>query len=43
MIKYNLLSSPCGKIYSSKIIKENCIYFDTNMTYGEDRFFNLKY
>ncbi len=43
MIKYNLLSSPCNKIYSNKIIKENHIYFDTNMTYGEDRYFNLKY
>lgn len=36
-------SSPCAKLYSNSIIKENNICFDTSLNCAEDRDFNLKY
>ncbi len=34
-------SSPCSKIYNSKIIKGNNILFNTNIICGEDMIFNI--
>lgn len=39
----NLINSPCNKIYSSNIIKRNKIYFNENLSLGEDLLFNLDY
>ena len=39
----NLLNYPWNKIYDEKIIKENKIKFEENITLGEDLLFNLKY
>lgn len=39
----NLLNYPWNKIYDAKIIKENKIKFEENITLGEDLLFNLKY
>ncbi|MGM0874214.1 MAG: glycosyltransferase family 2 protein [Bacillota bacterium] len=39
----HLLNSPCNKIYISKIIKDNNIRFDENLSLGEDLLFNLDY
>ena len=39
----NLLNSPCNKIFESKIIKENNILYDINLSLGEDLLFNLQY
>ena len=38
-----LLQSPCAKLYSNKIIKNNNLYFDENMICYEDFDFNLRY
>lgn len=38
-----LFNSPCNKMYQSKIIKENGILFNTNISVGEDAIFNLDY
>lgn len=37
------LSTVVGKLYNRKIIDNHSIYFDGDMSYGEDRDFNLKY
>ena len=39
----NALKTPWGKIYDSKIIKDNNINFDTDISLGEDFIFNLIY
>lgn len=41
--KKYLLYSPYNKIFKSRIIKENQIRFPSNISYGEDLIFNLKY
>lgn len=38
-----LLSSPCNKIYKTRIIKDNDIRFDEKISYAEDLVFNLQY
>lgn len=35
--------SPFNKLYNAKIIKNNNIYFDSNLNFGEDLIFNLSY
>ena len=39
----HLINSPCNKIFISKIIKDNNIKFDFNLSLGEDLLFNLNY
>lgn len=36
-------NSPCGKLYLSRIIKNNKIIFNENIKIGEDYLFNLEY
>lgn len=43
LLKYYSFSSPCARIYSAKIIKDNSLKFDINVTYQEDLLFNLEY
>lgn len=43
LLKYHSFSSPCARIYSSKVIKDNALEFDTNVSYQEDLLFNLDY
>ncbi|SMC98083.1 glycosyltransferase family 2 protein [Sporomusa malonica] len=43
IIKNRLLYSPWNKMYKLKIIKENHILFDPNMSLGEDLCFNIAY
>lgn len=39
-----LLSSPCNKIYQTRLIREvNFLQFDRSITYAEDLLFNLEY
>jgi glycosyltransferase involved in cell wall biosynthesis len=38
-----LISSPCNKMYITKIIKDNDVRFKENLTLGEDLLFNLEY
>ncbi len=38
-----LLNTPTNKIYCTKIIKDNNIYFDKNFNLGEDLLFNCEY
>ena len=38
-----LLESPCNKLYSSKIIKKNNLFFDEEVSYLEDMKFNCNY
>lgn len=43
-IKYNdLFNSPCNKLFSLSIIKENKIFFKEELSLGEDLLFNLDY
>lgn len=37
------ITSVWGKVYISKLIKENAIFFDEGMSIGEDTNFNLRY
>lgn len=39
----NVLNSPCYKLFNRKIIKENRIKFNENLSLGEDLLFNLDY
>ena len=41
--KLSLLNTPCCKLYNKKIIKDNKILFDENISIGEDLLFNLEY
>lgn len=41
--KYGLINTPCCKLFSTKILKENNITFDTSLSLGEDLLFNLDY
>ena len=43
LIEFNVLKAPWGKIYDLNIIRENDIFFDTDISLGEDLIFNLKY
>lgn len=44
LLENHLLSSPCNKIYRTRLIKEvNYIQFDTEVSYAEDLLFNLEY
>ena len=43
LLKYYSFSSPCARIYSAKIIKDNNLKFNVNVTYQEDLLFNLEY
>ena len=43
LLRYYCFSSPCAKIYSTKIIRKHVIQFDENYTYQEDILFNLNY
>lgn len=36
-------SSPWGKLYDTRVVKENKIYMDTNLCLGEDILFNYQY
>lgn len=38
-----LVTSPVGKLYSRKLIIENGLRFDTALSFGEDRDFNVRY
>lgn len=40
---YPNFPGPWGKFFKSSIIKKNCIAFDTDISFGEDALFNLKY
>lgn len=39
----DLLEGSCNKLYSSKLINELKLKYDTNISYLEDMYFNLKY
>lgn len=41
--RYINIYSPCSKLYKRKIIINNCLKFDKNITVSEDLLFNLKY
>lgn len=43
IIESDLLNSPWNKLFKTKVIKENHISFDKNMTLGEDLCFNIAY
>lgn len=43
MIKTMLISSPWGKLYRSSLIKKVRLKFDENLSYAEDRLFNVAY
>lgn len=38
-----LVTSPVGKLYRTSIIKNNKLFFDPRLSFGEDRDFNLRY
>lgn len=38
-----LITSPVSKLYRASIIKDNNIFFNESLSYGEDRDFNLRY
>lgn len=38
-----LLSSPCNKIYKTRLIKDKNLQFDKSVSYAEDLLFNLEY
>lgn len=38
-----LITSPVAKLYRASIIKKENIYFDEQLSYGEDRDFNLRF
>lgn len=43
MIEHDLLYSPFNKMYKTKVLKNNHIFFDETMTLGEDLCFNIAY
>lgn len=43
LFKNKLYLSPCCKLYSSKIVNENEIAFEQNVSIGEDMLFNIQY
>lgn len=46
MLKYSLYqyyAGPWGKLFKNNIIKENNIYFNVDLSWGEDALFNLQY
>lgn len=43
LLNSDSINSVCTKLYSHKIIKENKLFFDENLTDGEDNLFNLMY
>lgn len=43
LIKYNVLSTPCCKIYDLKGMQQNKLFFEENVTYQEDLLFNVQY
>ncbi len=43
LCKFLLLNTPCCKLYDMNIINKNNIYFDSNLSLGEDLLFNLVY
>lgn len=38
-----LLAGPCCKLYKRSLLEKHHIFFDENLTYGEDHLFNLCY
>lgn len=40
---YDLINSPCNKLYKLDIIKNNNLHFPLNLNLGEDLLFNLSY
>lgn len=43
LLELGSLNSPCDKIYDLKILKLNNIFFEKNISLGEDLIFNLEY
>lgn len=43
IFKEELLNSPCNKLFSTKIIKENNLKFDSKLAIGEDLLFVMNY
>ncbi len=43
LYSYGFFKSPCGRLYNKEILTNNKLYFNTNLTYGEDLIFNLRY
>lgn len=43
LLIYDCFSSPCARLYSTKIIQEKRIRYDESVTYQEDLLFNLEY
>src|SRR5699024_2863417 len=41
--KNNIINSPCNKLYNNNIMKNNNIYFQNDISNGEDLIFNLTY
>ena len=39
----NIMYGPCQKLYRSSIIKNNHIFFHTDLNYGEDMVFNIRH
>ncbi len=43
MIENGIINSPCMKFYRTKILRNNKVYFDENISIGEDALFNINY
>ena len=43
LYKYNLLNTPCCKLFDRSIIIKNNIHFNQDLSLGEDLLFNLEY
>ena len=43
LLGFDALGSPCLRVYEKKIIDQNQLRFDENLTYQEDLLFNLSY
>lgn len=41
-VKYNILGSPCGRLYKSELLKDNNILFPQGVALCEDQIFNRK-
>ena len=43
LAEMRIINSPCCRLYNTKILKDNNILFDNNLSLGEDLLFNLEY
>lgn len=43
IVNQKLITSPCAKLYSNELIRDKGLVFDKNLSYGEDRDFNVRF